>query len=125
MAVTSTTKIANCRYVPRLVPIIPNVGRFGDSAQMWDVRFPLASLRFGFPSTRDTKAVKNHARGIGTIESIKMNSGYVVIEKIVTLFQGKVNAYALHHFGIVFAALYRAEKSCRKAGAPGQLCDPL
>ena len=52
-----------------------------------------------------------------------MNAGDVVIQKVMTLFQGEVNAHAPDHFGIVFAPLDSAQKPGREAGAPGQLGD--
>jgi hypothetical protein len=55
--------------------------------------------------TRNAEAVKNYPRGVGTIECIEVNAGDVVIQKIVTLFQGEVNTDATDHFRIVFASL--------------------
>ena len=43
----------------------------------------------------------------------------MVIQKIMTLFQGEVNADTLDHFRIVLATLYRAQKSRRKTSAAG------
>ena len=54
---------------------------------------------------RNAEAVKNYPRGVGTIECVEVNAGNVVIQKIVTLFQGEVNTHALDHFRIVFASL--------------------
>ncbi len=38
------------------------------------------------PPTRNAETVKNHPRGVGSIEGVKVNAGHVVIQKIVTLF---------------------------------------
>ena len=54
-----------------------------------------------------------------------MNAGHVVIQKIVTLFQGEVNADAPDHFRIVFASLKSTQKLGREACAPSQLRDAL
>ena len=52
-----------------------------------------------------------------------MNAGNVVIQEIVTLFQGEVNADAADHFTIVFAALQSAQKFGRETRAAGELGD--
>ena len=52
----------------------------------------LNGLGLCVPATRNTEAVKNYPRGVGAIECVEVNAGYVVIQKIVTLFQGEVNA---------------------------------
>jgi len=75
------------------------------------------------PPMRNAETVKNHPRGVGSIESVKVNAGHLVIQKIVTLFQGEVNADAPDHFRIVFASLKSTQKLGRKARAPGQLRD--
>ena len=54
---------------------------------------------------RNPEAVKNYARGVGPIECVEMNAGNVVIQEIVTLFQGEVNTDAPDPFRIVFASL--------------------
>ena len=36
--------------------------------------------------TRKTEAIENYARGIRAVERIEMNTPYVIIEKILTLF---------------------------------------
>ena len=46
----------------------------------------LNGLGLCVPATRNTEAVKNYPRGVGAIECIEVNPGYVVIQKIVTLF---------------------------------------
>src|SRR6266571_1624714 len=76
-----------------------------------------------FPSTRNSEVIKNYSRGVGAIERVKMNAGHVVIQKIVTLFQGEVNSDAPDHFRIVFASLKSTQKLGREARAPGQLRD--
>src|SRR5438094_1963756 len=73
--------------------------------------------------TRNTETVKNHPRGIGSIECVKVNAGHVVIQKIVTLFQGEVNADPPDPFRIVFATLESTQKLGREARAPGKLRD--
>src|SRR4030095_1206374 len=72
---------------------------------------------------RNAKTVKNYPRSVRTIERVKMNAGDVVIQKIMTLFQGEVNTDAPNHFGIVFASLDSAQKPGREPRAPGQLGD--
>ena len=57
------------------------------------------------PATRNTEAVKNYPGGVGSIECVKVNAGYVVIQKIVTLFQGEMNTDAPDHLRIVLATL--------------------
>ena len=83
----------------------------------------LNGLGLCVPATRNTEAVKNYPRGVGTIEGVEVNAGYVVIQKIVTLFQGEVNADAPDHFRIVFATLESTQKLGRKACATGQIRD--
>ena len=75
------------------------------------------------PPTRNAKTVKNYPRGIGAIECIKVNAGHVVIQKIVTLFQGEVDAHAPDPFSIVFASLQSTQKLGREACATGQFRD--
>ena len=65
----------------------------------------LNGLGLCVPATRNTEAVKNYPRGVGAIEGVEVNAGYVVIQKIVTLFQGEVNADAPDHFRVVLASL--------------------
>ena len=65
----------------------------------------LNGLGLCVPPTRNAEAVKNYPRGVGAIEGVEVNAGYVVIQKIVTLFQGEVNADAPDHFRIVLASL--------------------
>jgi hypothetical protein len=55
--------------------------------------------------TRNAEAVKNYPRGVGTIECVEVNAGNIVVQKVVTLFQGEVNTDTPDHFTIVFAAL--------------------
>ena len=88
---------------------------------------PLANLvarlncrRLCAPPTLNAETVKNYARGVGAIEGVKVNAGHVVIQKIVTLFQGEVNSDAPDSFRIVFASLKSAQKPGRKACATGQ-----
>ena len=83
----------------------------------------LNGLGLYVPATRNTEAVKNYPRGVGAIEGVEVNAGYVVIQKIVTLFQGEVNADAPDHFRIVFATLKSTQKLGREACATGQLRD--
>ena len=85
----------------------------------------LRGRRFGFPATRNSETVKNHPGRVGTIEGVKMDSGNVVIQEIVALFQSKVDSDPLDHFGIVFSPLDGAQKSGGKSGASGQLRNPL
>jgi hypothetical protein len=75
------------------------------------------------PPTRNAETVKNHPRGVGSIECVKVNASHVVIQKIVTLFQGEVNAYASDPFRVVFASLQRTQKPGREARAAGQFRD--
>lgn len=55
--------------------------------------------------TRNAEAVKNYPRGVGTIECVEVNAGNVVIQEIVTLFQGEVNTDTADHFRVVSASL--------------------
>src|SRR5439155_267592 len=71
--------------------------------------------------TRNAEAVKNYPRGVRTIECVEVNAGNVVIQKIVTLFQGEMNADAPDPFRIVFASLKSTQKLGRKACAAGEL----
>ena len=75
------------------------------------------------PPPRNAETVKNYPRGVGAIECVKMNAGHVVIQKIVTLFQGEENADAPDHFRVAFAYLKSTQKLGREARAPGQLRD--
>src|SRR4029453_3442659 len=75
------------------------------------------------PPTWNAETVKNHARRIGAIECIKVDAGHIVIQKIVALFQGEVNAAAPAHFRFVFASLKSTQKLGREACATGQLGD--
>ena len=68
-------------------------------------RRPRSRQRLLLAPARNAEAVKNYARGVGTIEGIEMNTGDVVIQKVVTLFQGEVNTDAADHFRIVFTSL--------------------
>ena len=54
---------------------------------------------------RDTETVEDCPRGVRAIECVEMDAGNVVIQKIVTLFQGEVNADAGHPFRIFLASL--------------------
>ena len=75
------------------------------------------------PPTRNAETVKNYPCGVGAIERVKVNAGHVVIQEIVTLFQGEVNADAPDHFRIVIASLKSTQKLGWEARAPGQLRD--
>src|SRR6266699_1179920 len=75
--------------------------------------------------TRNAETVKNYPRGVGAIERVKVNAGHVVIQEIVTLFQGEVNADAPDHFRIVLASLKSTQKLGREACATGQFRDAL
>ena len=77
------------------------------------------------PPMRNAETVKNHPRGVGSIESVKVNAGHLVIQKIVTLFQGEVNADAPDHFRIVFASLKSTQNLGREPCATGQFRDPF
>ena len=104
---------------------IPHTGACGQSTGK-----PLANLvarlsGWGLCAspTRNAETVKNHPRRIGSIECVKVNAGHVVIQKIVTLFQGEVNADAPDPFRIVFASLKSAHKLRREACAASQFRD--
>ena len=73
--------------------------------------------------TRNAETVKNHARGVGSIEGVKVNAGHVVIQKIVALFQGEVNADAPDPFRVVLASLQRTQNPGREACAASQFRD--
>src|SRR5438046_1609818 len=94
---------------------IPHTGACGQSTGK-----PLANLASRLSGwglcaspTRNAETVKNHPRRIGSIECVKVNAGHVVIQKIVTLFQGEVNADAPDPFRIVFASLKRRSNLTR------------
>ena len=104
---------------------IPHTGACGQSTGK-----PLANLASRLSGwglcaspTRNAETVKNHPRRIGSIECVKVNAGHVVIQKIVTLFQGEVNADAPDPFRIVFASLKSAHKLRWEACAAGQFRD--
>ena len=52
-----------------------------------------------------------------------MNAGYVVIQKIVTLFQSEVHTDAPDAFSIIFASSYSAQELGGKACASGKFGD--
>ena len=83
----------------------------------------LNGLGLCVPATRNTEAVKNYPRGVRAIECVEVNAGNVVIQKIVTLFQGEVNTDAADHFRIVLASLQSAQKLGRETRAARQLGD--
>src|SRR5207253_5153933 len=83
----------------------------------------LSGLGLCVPATRNTEAVKNYPRGVGAIECVEVNAGYVVIQEIVTLFQGEVNADAPDHFRIVLASVKSKQKLGREPRAAGELGD--
>src|SRR5438034_3375907 len=102
---------------------IPHLPAFGRS-----ICTPLANLvarlnrrNLCAPPTRNAKTVKNYPRGVGAIERVKVNAGDVVIQKIVTLFQGEVNADAPDHFRIAFTSLESTQKLGWKARPAAQL----
>src|SRR5437773_3606367 len=70
---------------------------------------------------RNAETIENHTCSVGTIECVEVDTGNPVIQKIVTLFQGEVNADALDHFRIVFAPLQSTQQFGWKTRAPGQL----
>lgn len=52
-----------------------------------------------------------------------MDAGNVVIQEVVTLLEGEMNAHAADHLAIAFAALESTQKPGRKACAPGEFGD--
>jgi hypothetical protein len=66
------------------------------------------------------QTVENLPRRVRAIKRVKMNPANFVLEKIVTLLGGVVNAHARDAFRIVLAALQSAEKPCREACACSQ-----
>src|SRR5437762_12719873 len=77
------------------------------------------------PPMRNAETVKNHPRGVGSIESVKVNAGHSVIQKIMTLLQGELNADAPDYFRIVFASLKSTQNLGREPCATGQFRDPF
>src|SRR5205809_445681 len=73
----------------------------------------------------DAEAVENDPRRVRAVECVEMNAGDVVIEEIVTLFEGEMHSDAADHFFIVFTSLKSSQQFCREACAPGQLSDPF
>ena len=59
----------------------------------------------GVASTGNAEAVEDCARRIGAIESVEVNSGNVVVQKIVTLFESKVDTDTSNAFRVIFASL--------------------
>src|SRR6188508_713643 len=53
----------------------------------------------------NAEAVEDGSRGVGAVESVEMDAGDVVVQEVVTLFQGEMNANATDHGTVVFAAL--------------------
>src|SRR6266699_1911989 len=104
---------------------IPHTGACGQSTgkSLANLASRLSGWGLCASPTRDAETVKNHPRGVGSIECVKVNAGHVVIQKIVTLFQGEVNADAPDHFRIVFASLQSTHKLGREACATGQFRD--
>ena len=72
-------------------------------------------------STRNAEAVEDCPCRVGAIEGVEVNSCDVVIQKIVTLFQGEMNPDATDHFTIVFATLEGAQKFGRETRAAGEV----
>jgi hypothetical protein len=92
-----------------------------DSDNLANLVARLNGRNLGAPPTRNAETVKNHSRGIGAIECIKVDASHIVIQKIMALFQGEVNADAPDHLRIVFASLKSTQKLGREACAAGQL----
>src|ERR1051325_1005572 len=84
----------------------------------------LNSRGWFFPAARNAKTVKNYARRVGTIQRVEVNARDIVIQKVVTLFQGEVNADTAHAFRIVFAPLQSAQKPRRKSRSTRERRDP-
>jgi hypothetical protein len=61
----------------------------------------LSDRDLGVALARNSEAVEDCARGVGAVEGVEMDSGDVVIQEIVALFQGEVDADAADHFTIV------------------------
>lgn len=69
--------------------------------------------------TGKAEAVEDGARRVGEVE----DSGHVVIQEVVTLFQGEANADAADHFAIVFATLTMHEESLLSTQSVVILCE--
>src|SRR5438093_5221205 len=81
-----------------------------DSDDLADLVARLNGRNLGAPPRWNAETVKNHSRGVGAIECIKVDASHIVIQKIVALLQGEVNADAPDHFRIVFASLKSTQK---------------
>src|SRR5436309_14710809 len=104
-------KVFECRDSDLLCNAHPAHGRLRSvnwQAACEPRRARLSGRGLSASPTRNAETVKNHPRGIGSIECVKVNASHVVIQKIVTLFQGEVNADASDPFRIVFASLKSA-----------------
>jgi hypothetical protein len=83
----------------------------------------LCDRDLGVAPTGNAEAVEDGARRVGAVEGVEMDSGDVVVQEVVALFQGEVDADAADHLAIVVATLEGAQKLGGKAGAAGELGD--
>src|ERR1051326_3998687 len=94
-AATKITSIASCKYAARRGSSIPrlcyfqtlraNCARFFGDFKKRTTRSTRHLNAGRLLTMRNTQAVKNYSRSVRTIEGIEMNSGYIVIQKIVAL----------------------------------------
>ena len=54
----------------------------------------LSDRGLGVALAGDAEAVEDGARGVGAVEGVEVNSGDVVVQEIVALFEGEVHADA-------------------------------
>ena len=80
-----------------------------DNAAGSEVSWRAQRSSFNRLPARDAEAVEDGAGRVGFIEGVEMNSGYVVVEQIVTLLEREMNADPRDHFRIVLTTLERAQ----------------
>ena len=84
---------------------------------------PLGRLdRLDFLRTRmpQPEAVKNPPGGVRAIERIEMDSTHLMLEKVVALFRGVVDAHPGDTFGIILTSLQGPKQPGREPGSRGQ-----
>ena len=69
----------------------------------------LGGRDFRVALTGDAEAVEDGARGVGAVEGVEMDSGDVVVEQVVALFEREVNADTLDHLFVGLTTLERTQ----------------
>jgi hypothetical protein len=66
----------------------------------------LANVRsFQISMTRNAEAIENHPGSVRTVQRVEMNSGNIVINEVMALLQGVLNASAPDHLRIILTGL--------------------